>query len=304
MSRGALLRRLASWAIVFAAAGFLYATISRNWRDLAEFRWAIDPLLLAASVLVHVAVLAWGVYIWSLVLRMLDAPVIAYAPLLRIWSASNLTRYIPGTIWQFMTAAHLARGEGLPGVIALTSMIIHVGFSLLAALVISAIALPLDASLGVLSSPWARAGLVAAALAVVHPAAVNAALRLVPRALHREVLLWRGRWVDGARLLGLSLVSWAVYGVAFSLFVGAITPIAIAAVVPLTAVNALSFTAGYLAVLAPGGIGVRETAMTLLLAPLLPAAVAAVLSIAARLWSVAAELILAAAGVLLTRRRV
>lgn len=302
MTRRAALRRAASYAIVVAAAAFLYATISRNWRELAEFTWAVDPILLAGSVLVHVAVLAWGVYVWSLVLRMLEAPTVAYGPLLRIWSASNLTKYIPGTVWQFFTAAHLSRGEGLPGVIALTSMILHVGFSLLAALVVAALALPLDPALGVLSSPWTRGAILTAALVIVHPAAVNAALRLVPRALHREVLVWRGRWLDGASLLALSLLSWVVYGIAFSLFVGALTRIPISAVVPLTAVNALSFTAGYVAVLAPGGIGVRESAMTLLLAPLLPAAVAAVLAIAARLWSVAAELLLAAAGTLLARR--
>lgn len=297
-----MVRRIVSYAIVVAAAAFLYTTIARNWAQLKAFDWSVDPLYLAASLVLHVGVLAWGVYVWSLVLRLLDAPTVAYRPLLRIWSASNLTKYIPGTVWQFLTAAHLSRGEGLPGVLALTSMIIHVGFSLLAALVISAAALPLDSALGPLGSPWVRGAGVLLALVAVHPAAVNAALRLVPRALHREVLVWRGGWLDGVRLLALSLLSWAVYGVAFSLFVAALAPIPAAAVVPLTAVNALAFTAGYVAVLAPGGIGVRESAMTLLLAPILPAAVAAVLAIAARLWSVAAELILAGAGALVARR--
>lgn len=302
MSRGALVRRVAGYAIVIAAAGFLYATISRNWRELADFPWTADPLLLPASLLVHVAVLAWGVYIWSLVLRMLGAPPVAYGRLLRIWSASNLTKYIPGSVWQFFTAAHLSRSEGMTAVITMTAMILHTTFSLLAALVIAALALPLEASPGGLASPWVRGVGVALILVLVHPSIVNAVLRLVPRALHREVLLWDGRWVDGVRLLALSLLSWAAYGVAFSLFVGALTPISLSAVVPLTAVNALSFAAGYVALVAPGGIGVREAAMTMLLAPLLPAAVAAVLAIGARLWSITAELILAAAGVLFARR--
>lgn len=302
MKSGSMARRAVSYGIVVAAAAFLYVTISRNWLELREFDWTVDPLLLAASLALHVAVLAGGVYIWSSVLRLLDAPTIAYRPLLRIWSASNLTKYIPGTVWQFMTAAHLSRGEGLPAVIALTSMIVHVGFSLLAALVISAVALPLDGALGILSSPWVRGTGLAAALVAIHPGVVNGALRLVPRALHRDVMSWRGSWMDGVRLLALSLLSWAIYGVAFTLFVASLAPIPASAVVSLTAVNALSFTAGYVAVLAPGGIGVRESAMTLLLAPVLPAAVAAVLSIAARLWSVVAELMLAAAGAFLARR--
>jgi uncharacterized membrane protein YbhN (UPF0104 family) len=41
----------------------------------------------------------------------------------------------------------------------------------------------------------------------------------------------------------------------------------------------------------PGGLGAREAAMQQLLLPLLPAGVAGVISVAARLWSVSAELI-------------
>lgn len=303
MSGRQLARRAAAWGIVAAAAAYLYLTISRNWREIADFDWEIDPLLLAASILAHVAVLGWGVYIWRRVLRLLDAPSIGFPALLRIWSASNLTRYIPGAVWQFMTAAQMSRSRGLPAVLALSSMIIHVGFSLLAALAVAAVTLPLDPALGIAGSAWVRAAVVVGTLGAVHPGIVNAGLRLVPRALHREVLAWRGSWRDGLGIFALAVVSWAAYGIAYSLFVAALAPIPLAAVIPLTAVNALSFTAGYLAVLAPGGIGVRESAMTVLLSPILPAAVAAVLALAARLWSIAAELILIGWGMLAAPRR-
>jgi uncharacterized membrane protein YbhN (UPF0104 family) len=58
----------------------------------------------------------------------------------------------------------------------------------------------------------------------------------------------------------------------------------------LTGVNALAFVAGVMTPL-PGGLGVREAAMQQLLLPLLPAGVAGVVSVAARLWSVSAELL-------------
>lgn len=297
MSRS-LGRKLLGYGIVAAAIVFLYLTIARNWRELRTFDWQVEPALLLASVMAHVAVLAWGVFIWSRVLRLFSAPRLSYSRLLRIWATSNMTRYIPGAIWQFLTAAHLSRGAGLPGVLALTSMLVHVGFTLLAAVAVSAATLPLAFDLGVLSSAWVRWAIVGGAVLLVHPALVNGALRLVPRALHRQVLVWTGSWWDGIVLLLLAAVSWIVYGIAFTLFVASLAPVPVTAVVPLIAVNALSFTAGYIAVLAPGGIGVRESAMTLLLSPLLPAGVAAILAVGARLWSIAAELLLAAAGAL------
>jgi uncharacterized membrane protein YbhN (UPF0104 family) len=85
-------------------------------------------------------------------------------------------------------------------------------------------------------------------------------------------------------------VSWVLYGAAFFLFLHAFTNVPSSALVASTGVNALSFLAGYLAVPVPGGIGVRESAMTILLNPMLPAGVAAVVAVGARLWSIVAEL--------------
>lgn len=294
-------RRVFAWAIVVAAAVYLYVTISRNWRELTTFEWQVAPLLLTLSLASHVAVLAWGVHIWGRVLRCMDAPVVSYAHLLRIWSASNLTKYIPGAVWQFMTAAHLSRGQGLPAVVTMSSMLIHVGFSLLTSISVAAVTLPFDARLGVLGHPASRIVLVALTLLAIHPRAINGALRLVPRSFARELLDWKGSWLDGLAIYMLSVLTWVMYGVAFSLFVASLAEIPLAAAIPLTAVNALSFTAGYVAIIAPGGLGVRESAMTLLLTPLLPAGVAALLAIGARLWSVVSELALTAVGVLAVR---
>ena len=80
-------------------------------------------------------------------------------------------------------------------------------------------------------------------------------------------------------------------GLAFALFVDAIVPLGWEAVLPLAGVNALSFLAGYLVFLAPAGLGAREGAMAVLLRPFAPAGVAAVVAMASRLWTVAAELL-------------
>ena len=59
----------------------------------------------------------------------------------------------------------------------------------------------------------------------------------------------------------------------------------------LAGLNGLSYVGGFLFVFVPGGLGVREYAMNQLLLPILPAGVAALISIAARLWNVAGELL-------------
>ncbi|CAN5720713.1 lysylphosphatidylglycerol synthase domain-containing protein [soil metagenome] len=300
---GRLVSRLLMLALIAAAAAFLYHTAATNWADLQRFEWRVRGWILALSIVAHVGVLAFGVFLWSRVLSNFSTSRTKFPYLLRIWSLSNAARYIPGGIWQFLAAAQLSRGVGLPGVLALTSMMVHVLLSLLAAVTISAVVLPMDIiPIGSAASLSARLAILLIAVGTVHPRVINAALGLVPRILSREVLVWRGSWGEGLLLLALANTSWLFYGAAYTMFVAALAPVGLNAFLPFTAVNALSFTAGYLAVPVPGGLGVRESAMTLLLAPHLPAGVAAIVSVASRLWFIAAELLLVAAGVFLRPR--
>lgn len=292
-------RALAGVLLVAAAAVFLGMTVARNWRELAAFEWRVRWLELGASVLALTAVLAWGVVVWKQVLDRFEHRPVGLSVLMRIWFASNLARYIPGKIWQFVGAAELARAAGLSRVVVLTSMVVHIGFSLLSAAAVSAIALAAWDAVPLPGLPLAL--LAAASLFLVHPAVINAGLGLVPRAFHDEVLQWNGSWADGLVLLGLSVFSWVLYGLAFALFVDAIIPIDGAALLPLTGVNALSFLAGYVVFLAPAGLGVKEGAMAALLRPFAPAGVAAVLAMVSRLWTIAAELLGAALVLALTR---
>lgn len=294
---------MATWALLLAAFGFLGYTAATQWEELRAHPWEMDPLRMAASVVAHLLVLCWGVYLWSRVLRQfVDAPP-PFPALLRVWAYSNAARYIPGTVWQFVTAAQLSRDVGMGRVLALSSMLVHVAFSLLSAVVLSVLVLPLE-PLGLPAGVGAalRVALPLAALAAVHPAVLNGALGVLRRVVRREVTAWRGGWGAGVWLLLLAHLSWMLYGVAYFLFVAALTPVPLDALPALTAVNALSFVAGYLVVFAPGGLGVRESAMSLLLTPLIPAAVAVVLAVLARLWSIAAEVLLALLGAAWARR--
>ncbi len=264
-------------------------TAARNWADVQRYEWQVRPLLLAGSIAAHVAVLAWGVYVWGRVLRRFGSDAPPYPALLRIWFGSALARYVPGAVWQFVAAAQLARAAGLAPALLLTSMLVHVGFSLLAAAVTAALTLshPALQTLG----RWGPAGVLALAIVCIHPTVIGGMVRVVARLSRRSTLAWQGSWIDGLELFALSLLSWALYGGAFVLFASSVINLPRGLVLPLTGVNALSFLAGYLVLFAPAGLGVREVSMTVLLAGVLPAGVATLIALASRLWTVVAELV-------------
>jgi len=282
--------RLLGALLVLAAAGFLFRAISTNWSALEAHEWQVRPVLLVLSVALHVGVLAWGVVVWMLVQRRFTPDAAPIGELMRIWFLSNLARYIPGKIFQFVAVAHLGRGAAAGASVLLASLLVHTGYSLLAAAVVGAWTLGPAATPGIHLAVWIVATTGFAALAV-HPRLLDRALGLVSRVMRRDLLRWHGGWTHSMMLLGLSVAAWMLYGVAYFLFLASLTPLDLASLPALTGVNALSFVAGYLAIVTPGGLGVREAAMTGLLLPVVPASVAAVLSIASRLWTIAAELL-------------
>lgn len=292
-------RRLLGALLVAATAWWLGRLIVDNWAELRRFDWRADPALLAASVVAHVAVLAWGVWVWSRILRHFEHPPVRLGVLQRIWFLSNLARYLPGKVFQFIAVAQLSRAAGLSGAVLLTSMLVHTGFALLSAVVVAAWTLTGGIVRGVDPLWPALAATVGAAFAV-HPAFLNRLLSFIPRLLKKEVIRWKAGWMDGLLLLGLSIVSWGFYGVAYHLFIASLADVPWRLLPQMAGVNALSFFIGYASPL-PGGAGLREISMTGLLRPYFSDGVAAVLSIAARMWTIAAELIGGSVAVLLVR---
>jgi hypothetical protein len=87
--------------------------------------------------------------------------------------------------------------------------------------------------------------------------------------------------------------TWMLLGIAFSLFVTAFVPAAVEQSRQIAGAVAASYLAGYLVLFAPAGIGVREGAMTGLLAaiPVIPLSAAVLISMLSRIWFTLAELL-------------
>lgn len=283
-------RRILATLFVVGAFGFLAVAVQRNLAELRGFSWQVRPGILLLSVLLHAGVLFWGVRVWQLLLRRFGER-ISFLALSRVWFLSSVGRYIPGKIWQFVGVAHLGSTAGLAPLVAVTSLVVQMGLTLVAAILTVVWLLPDStyAAVGVNSAPlrW----LAPLALVLVHPLVIRSALSLAHRYARRPLASWTGTWIDGIWLLSLSVGAWLFYGVAFYTFLAAFVSLNIAEFAAITAINALAFVVGYLVVLAPAGLGAKEGALTALLATLLPLPVAAALALGARLWTIASELL-------------
>ncbi len=273
---------------LLAAFGFLAAALARNVDSLLAFDWEVRPLILLGSLAALVVSFLWGVWIWRMVLLRFGVRT-AWRPLCRTWFLSNLGRYIPGKVWQFVGAAQLGAETGLSRLTVVSSLLVHTGVNLVAATAVCLAILPAHLDLPG-AAAWAPA-LIPLLLVAVHPRVIHLANGLFQRVARRPVAEWEGSWRDGAVLLGMSLIGWVVLGVSFYLMVQALAPVGIAALPLLVAANAAAFLAGYLVFVAPAGLGAKEGALAALLSLLFPLPVAVALAVAARVWTVVAELV-------------
>lgn len=289
------MRRGIQAIFVVAVLWFGGRLLAEQWEAVRELRATLVPswtriafsgVVVLASYAVLIATWRATVQAWGSRIEVLDAA--------RIWFVSNLGRYIPGKVWQIGAMGLMAQRVGVSPVAAVGSALVvslvHVlvgfavvagtGRELLASRVPSGLLLPVALAalgVGVLLAPW------------LLPPAVRVLAHLTGRPLEMPALPPRAIWIAA---LG-SAVAWLLFGLAFrELAVGLLGP-ATGDASAYIAVFTLSYLLGFLALFAPGGIGIRELSMAALLvsAALSTAPEAALLVVASRLWLTVLEIL-------------
>ena len=288
--------------LLFAAAVVWYAGagLVRQWADAeAELRALAPswPAIAAASVVV-LATYALLIEAWRRMLVAWSAR-LAFVDASHIWFVSNLGKWVPGKVWQIAAMAGMARQRGVSASAAAGSSIV-VNLANLAsgfALILVTGSRVLERStgdgraLGVAGVVLALAALVA--LPYLLPWLARTASRLTGRAIELPRLPARAMWLA----VTSTAVAWLLYGLAFALFTRGIVQggaASLTGVVPaFVAVYTGSYLAGYLALPAPGGLGVREAALVALMPAfgLATPAQALVIGLASRLWLTALEVV-------------
>jgi uncharacterized membrane protein YbhN (UPF0104 family) len=296
-------RRRSRWAtvaVLAVVAGFFVATLAARWNDVISLKWRLRPGVFALACVLLALSYALVACLWGLALRRAAGTPLAAGA--RVWFLSNLARYVPGNIWSYVGAVELARREGVArrttlAVMALTQ-VLSVGVALLA-------------GLPVLLAERARLGRPAllGAVLVVAGAALAAVFRRQLLGLARRRLpgFEPGDLAPSAGTVALLVVGyaayWAVTGLAFATLVASLYPLPAADVPLVVAAYAAAYAAGFLALLTPAGLGVREGVLVVALAPLLPAGPALVVALLSRVWMMLAELVGAGVAHLAARHR-
>jgi glycosyltransferase 2 family protein len=292
--------RVAQVVAGLAIVGFAVRAVARNWEAVraSPLAWEVRPGLLAASVAVVLVTYGLLVEAWRRVVAGWGSR-LAFLPAARVWVLSSMGKYLPGKVWAVVGMAALGREAGVPAGVATASAIV------LQLLSVATGALVVAAT-GLADLERVRPGAALALLGLLGLAAGCVVLVARPALLNRLL----GRWSVAARLpgppglAGLSLgaaiqaLAWVAYGVALFALAEGVLPQAGLGLRTAIAAFTASYLAGFLFLLAPGGLGVREGVFVLLTQGTVGPAAALALAALSRIGMTVADLLAAAPFVL------
>ena len=252
--------------------------------DQARPNW----LALAASGVVVLTTYCVLIETWRVLLRGWQHE-IPFLDAARIWTVSNLGKYLPGKVWSITALVVMTREYGVSAAEGTAASVLVTLVNTLVGFVVAIVA---GASLLNLSPAAVVVIAVIAVAVLASPSALPRLGLLAGKVFGRQIVLrpiaHRVILLAGA----LTAIAWLMYGVAFWLFTIGVLGCAPGALRDYVAVFAGSYLIGFIAIFVPAGAGVREGAMAVALKRAgFATGPAYLLVVASRLWLTALEVI-------------
>ena len=291
-----ILKAVSLWLPIIA----FFAAIFYMWQtNLAPgVRLVSLPLLIAASIC-QLCAFTIRSYVLLDLLRRFGAP-LEFAPTLSCTFKPVLTKYVPGKIWLLVSTVGMLHNHGISVARASAVVLVFQAVLVINGLFLGTIALIAFQLPGLSESYRLVLVLLPMGLLAILLGSGRFLGRLQQHYPQLSEKLSKGEKFPSLILpTFLTLIHWIIIGLAFSLFLLSVG--VHAGLYPLL-FQPLAINLGVLAVIVPGGLGVREGAMAayLVLAEI-PLNYGLVLAVAARIWFFAGELVAFAIGIMLER---
>lgn len=300
MTRNRILGLVLKVAVLLIVVGFVGHRIVSNWQEVKEADWRLEPLYLVGSFLLC-SIWFWVRPLgWNIILNCFGGKVPFFA-VYRVYRQSELSRYVPGAVWQFLSRIYLIKRWRVSASACLAATIVDLVLATLASLIPAAWTLLEAFGDFSLYHQILMAAFPLLSIAVVHPRILNAWAGFLAERLKQP---WTPLEIGFPTLLGI----WAMYvagwlGVAggLALFARGILELPPEGSAFIGSSYAVAWLVGTLTMIAPAGMGIRETALGVMLSRILLQGPAFTLAVAIRFWMLLIEVVWAVIGVVTPR---
>lgn len=274
--------------IVILILFFLTKALFNSWDQISKYSFKINYPLMSISVIIVCLAYFSAAFGWICTIKKLKQKLSLKNGLL-IFFKAQISKYIPGTIWSYIGRIYMAKKQKIPKTITFISLILEAVFLVSTSAMMSFLVLLPYLGQRVFSHYLVYFIIATIPILSLHPRVLNFLIYIISKVLKKRKTDIRIRYYDLLEIFGIYVLRGIFLGVGFIAFSNAIYPISFVNWPLLFGISILSWLAGYLFVIAPGGMGVKEAVIAFLLKPVMPTGIAIIIALGSRIWLILGE---------------
>jgi glycosyltransferase 2 family protein len=210
---------------------------------------------------------------------------------------SQFAKYLPGGIWGYVGRVYLYKKEGMNTLDATKSVLLETFMVLLSGIFVSLASLPYFNSYDlpdlINNKYLLPAGIFIFIILSIflHPKVLNVFIKIIPDKFKKPDLDFNYNYFSILKPLLYLVIFWLGIGISFWLLIKSFINIEPSLLPMLTGMFVISWIIGILVFFMPGGFGIREISIVLLLSICLPPYFSAFIAVISRIWWIAGETI-------------
>ena len=281
--------RILKPVVPLGVAFFIGRAIHENWRHVREAPWDFEGRYLFLSFLLTVGWFVLRPLVWAVILRRFGHR-ISFGAAYRTVRQAELSRYVPGGVWQYVSRVYLADRWGVPAAATVAATLVETVLLILAAVLPALFnfreALPNLARFQIVLLILFPLG----ALGILHPRFLNSWAGFLARKLKQPYSRLKIKWSAIAGIWLVYVFMWLVVSLGIGCFVRGVMEIPTDRVPAVGSFFAAAWFIAIISMIAPAGMGIRDGVFGLLLSQIMPLGAALTVAVATRLWMTLLEL--------------
>jgi uncharacterized membrane protein YbhN (UPF0104 family) len=278
-----LIKNLIGTTVILGIAYFLGKVIYSNWSFLKDSNLRIDYWFLLLSLLPLALSFYLGISAWKYILGFLGFK-IKWKKAFWTVSGSHLAKFIPGHVLALGGRIWLCSREKIPEQISAAGIIIEMLIQLAASIFVFSLSLPyykghLTGAFFLISGV-----LFIIIIIVAHPKILPQVWKYIPKMGKIAKIGKSYEYKNIAVLLAFYIIAWCFQGLAVFILIKSLYPATGArGIIPAIGAYGGAYALGFVSIITPGGLGVREGILTFLLKFYTPAPIAVFVAVLSRL---------------------
>lgn len=294
-----ILKRVLTVVVVSIVFYFLITNLVKNWQkipfDSLHFH-SLNLIISYVFLFLNFLIFVEG---WRNIMIKFGHS-ISFKNAFWIISSSQIAKYVPGGIWFALGRVYLGKSRNLKEENVALSVVVETGLTFLVGILLFLLSVSF-VSQKIFANFLYVIPIFFLFLIVLYPPILNRVINFALQILKKPNIKIT---ISYSQILKLSIYFfglWIAQIIGFYFLINAIYPMPISKIFTLSAAYTLSWMTGFVVIFAPGGLGVREGMMTLLLLPILPAPLAIAISFIARIWITLFEIVIFFVGLLVKK---